>query len=138
MDLTSYEFICFFYSWCLGGHQEVTNLNIDSFILTCYQQKTNKTRIMSFISISYNLPSGKLMNYLEKRKKIRDTLTPVPKSKCVWNIFSSAQLHSVSAAIVGHFFYEVQQEVNGSNEQMVIFWKIMMTLCHCQGLDPAE
>lgn len=46
MDLSSYEFICFFYSWCLGGHQEVTNLNIDSFILTCYQQKQDQNHFI--------------------------------------------------------------------------------------------
>lgn len=76
------------------------------------------------------------MNYLGKRKEIKEALTPVPKSKCVSNLFPTASSHSAAASVAGHFFYEVQEEVNGSNEQMVIFWKVAMILMPLPGSQP--
>lgn len=46
--------------------------------------------------ITHSLPSGKLKNYLGKRKKIRKALTPVPKAKCASDVFSSDEFYLCS------------------------------------------
>lgn len=88
----------------LGRHKEMTNLNVNRFNLLPAINKQARPGAFYLRGVIYSLPSGKLKDYLGKRKKIRKALTPVPNpSVCQMYI----PLMS-STYVAGHFVYEVQ------------------------------